>query len=40
MTSIVSQLFDALTVDGKGDLDHSSLLTIFEGLANHQVGSA
>jgi 2-hydroxy-3-oxopropionate reductase len=40
MTSIVSQFFDALNVAGKGDLDHSALLTFFEGLANHTVGQA
>jgi 2-hydroxy-3-oxopropionate reductase len=39
-TALVSQLFDALSATGKGDLDHSSLLTIFEHLANHTVGES
>lgn len=38
-TALVSQLFDALSANGDGDLDHSSLVTIFEQLANHKVGS-
>ena len=38
MTALVSQFFDALNTAGKGDLDHSALLTLFEGLANHQIG--
>lgn len=38
-TALVSQLFDALSANGNGDLDHSSLVTIFEQLATHKVGS-
>lgn len=39
VTSIVDQFLTALLADAKGDLDHSSLLTIVEGLAHHQVSS-
>ncbi len=38
-TALVSQLFDALSAGGNGDLDHSSLVTVFEQLANHKVGA-
>ncbi len=34
MSSLVSQFFDALAVAGKGDLDHSSLVTLYEELAH------
>ncbi len=40
MTALVSQFFDALDTAGKGDLDHSSLLTLFESLANHEIGAS
>jgi len=33
VTALVSQLFDALHVAGKGDLDHSALITLYRGLA-------
>lgn len=33
VTALVSQLFDALSVGGKGDLDHSALITLYRGLA-------
>ena len=39
-TALVSQLFDALNATGKGELDHSALLTVFEHLANHTVGES
>ena len=39
-TALVSQLFDALSAMGNGDLDHSSLVTVFEQLANHEVGGS
>ncbi|MBA2753763.1 MAG: 2-hydroxy-3-oxopropionate reductase [Chloroflexia bacterium] len=39
-TALVGQLFDALAAAGGGDRDHSSLITLFEGLAGHEVGSA
>jgi 2-hydroxy-3-oxopropionate reductase len=38
MTALVSQLFDALSANGKGDLDHSSLITLVEELAHTTVG--
>ncbi len=38
-TALVGQLFDALTAAGHGDRDHSSLITLIEGLAGHEVGS-
>ena len=37
MTALVSQLFDALAIDGSGELDHSSLITVFERLAAFTV---
>jgi 2-hydroxy-3-oxopropionate reductase len=37
--AIVSQLFEALAANGRGDLDHSSLITVVEDLANFQIGS-
>jgi 2-hydroxy-3-oxopropionate reductase len=40
MTALVSQLYDAVSVAGGGDLDHSALLTLFEKLADHTVASA
>jgi 2-hydroxy-3-oxopropionate reductase len=33
VTAIVGQLYDSLAASGKGDLDHSSLITLFEQLA-------
>ncbi|MCC6791333.1 MAG: 2-hydroxy-3-oxopropionate reductase, partial [Thermomicrobiales bacterium] len=39
MTALVSQLFDAVSVAGGGDLDHSALLTLFEKLADHTVSA-
>ena len=38
-TALVGQLFDALAAAGHGDRDHSSLITLIEGLAKHEVGS-
>jgi 2-hydroxy-3-oxopropionate reductase len=38
-TALTDQLFQALAVDGKGDLDHSALLTVLERLAGHEIGS-
>jgi 2-hydroxy-3-oxopropionate reductase len=37
-TAVVSQLFETLAAAGKGDLDHSSLITVVEELANYQIG--
>lgn len=39
VSAIVSQLFDALSIAGKGDLDHSALITVFEDLARFTVDS-
>jgi 2-hydroxy-3-oxopropionate reductase len=40
MSALVSQLFDALSVAGKGDLDHSALVTLYEELAHFTIGEA
>ena len=37
VTAIVSQFFDALSVAGRGDLDHSALLTFYEDLAKTTI---
>jgi 2-hydroxy-3-oxopropionate reductase len=37
LTAIVSQFFDALSVAGKGDLDHSAILALYEELAKTTV---
>ena len=37
-TALVDQLFEALASAGRGDLDHSSLITIYEDLAGFKVG--
>jgi 2-hydroxy-3-oxopropionate reductase len=37
VTALVQQLFEALSVAGRGDLDHSSLITIYEDLAHFQI---
>ena len=38
MTALTEQLFAALSARGDGDKDHTALMTVIEGLANHQVG--
>ena len=38
VTALVSQFFDMLAAEGHGDLDHSSLLSLFEQFAQHTVG--
>ena len=40
VTGLIGQFFDALAANGKGDLDHSALLTLFEQLANTTVGES
>ncbi len=40
VTALVQQLFEALSVAGRGQLDHSSLVTIYEDLANFHIGEA
>jgi 2-hydroxy-3-oxopropionate reductase len=38
VTTLVDQMFASLEVKGRGDLDHSALLTYLEDLAAHRVG--
>jgi 2-hydroxy-3-oxopropionate reductase len=38
VTALVSQLFEALAAAGDGDLDHSALVTVYEGLAGYEIG--
>lgn len=38
-TALVDQLFQVLAVAGKGDLDHSALLTVLEAMAGHEIGA-
>jgi 2-hydroxy-3-oxopropionate reductase len=38
VTGVVAQLFEAAAAAGRGDLDHSAVLTVVEGLAGHEVG--
>jgi 2-hydroxy-3-oxopropionate reductase len=40
VSALVSQLYDAVSAAGNGDRDHSSLLTLFEALAQTRVGEA
>ncbi len=37
-TALVDQMFASLEVKGRGDLDHSALLTYIEDLAAHRIG--
>lgn len=37
VTSLVSQMFSQLIEQGQGELDHSALLTVLEGLSNHSL---
>lgn len=39
VTALVDQMLTALIVEGRGDLDHSALLTHLEDLAGHQIGA-
>ena len=38
VTALVDQMFASLEIKGRGDLDHSALLTYLEDLADHHVG--
>ena len=38
VTGLVSQLFEALAAAGRGDLDHSALVTVYEDLAHYKIG--
>ena len=40
MTALVSQLYEMLAAAGRGDLDHSSLVTIEEDFAGYRLGQA
>jgi 2-hydroxy-3-oxopropionate reductase len=40
VSALVTQLFEALAAAGRGDLDHSALLTIYEELAKFEIASA
>lgn len=37
VSALVDQMFTHLVADGKGDLDHSSLLLVIEALSNHSI---
>lgn len=37
VSALVEQMFTNLVKNGKGDLDHSSLLTVIEDLSNHSI---
>jgi 2-hydroxy-3-oxopropionate reductase len=39
VTALVDQMFASLEMRGRGDLDHTALLTYLEDLADHRVGS-
>jgi 2-hydroxy-3-oxopropionate reductase len=38
VTALVGQFFDALNAKGRGEMDHSSLLSLFEDMAGYQIG--
>lgn len=38
VSAVVGQLFESLAANGQGDLDHSALLTVYENLANFNIG--
>ena len=38
VTAIVDQMLEALKVRGRGDRDHSAILTFIEDLAQHEIG--
>ncbi len=38
VTAMVDQMFASLEIKGRGDLDHSALLTYLEDLADHHIG--
>ena len=39
VTRVVEKMFSDLVNDGKGDLDHSALLTVIERLSNHSIAN-
>ncbi len=38
VSAVVGQLFEALSAAGRGDLDHSALITVYEELARFNIG--
>ena len=40
VTALVDQMFASLEMRGRGDLDHTALLTYLEDLADHRIGSS
>jgi 2-hydroxy-3-oxopropionate reductase len=38
VSALVGQLFEALAAAGKGDLDHSALVTVYEELSQFNIG--
>ncbi len=40
VSAVVTQLFEALAAAGRGDFDHSALLTVYEELAQFEIASA
>lgn len=39
VTALVDQMFTNLVADGKGELDHSALLTVIEDLSNYSIAN-
>jgi 2-hydroxy-3-oxopropionate reductase len=39
VTALVDQMLGSLEIDGRGELDHSALLTHLEDLADYRIGS-
>lgn len=39
VTALVGQLYESLAASGRGDLDHSALVTLIEDLAGHTINS-
>jgi 2-hydroxy-3-oxopropionate reductase len=40
VTAVVDQMLEALKAKGRGDRDHSAILTLIEDQAQHEVGKA
>lgn len=40
VTALVAQLYASLVATGKGDLDHSALISVIENLAGYEIGGA
>ena len=39
VTAIVDQMLESLKAKGRGDLDHSAILTLIEDQAQHEIGN-